>query len=164
MSSSTTPLSAPSSLSNEAWATLLRFVELWTAYRDGTVLNGFNSVSWAEVQQQESLMRNALRALPETPDRLLRRDVAAAVVDATLEQELRSLRAQVALLQREIAELSETTQDVSKERRVNAVVDITRTLGYLNAAANAPQDAVHAYRAGMVYAAQVLSRPPMVSR
>jgi len=123
---------------------LRHFAETWLAYRDGNPLSVIQT-SWQAVCEAESAMREALEAGDPNPleGRILR-----------LEEENTRLREQVEELTRETQELAETRRLAPAA----ALMDVTRTVAYINAATHAPTDAVHAYRAGMAYAAQLIAR------
>lgn len=142
---------------------LRHFAETWLAYREGGGRSVFQT-SWQDVCEAEGAMRQALEAegyagptlsgLQPTPDPSLavHKPIDGRIV--SLQEENDRLRLQVSELGREITELRET-------RRLSpqaAVLDVTQTIAYKNASMNAPQDAIQAYRAGMVYAAQVIAR------
>lgn len=153
-------------VADSLWTPVLHFVLRWLGYRDAGIRPDLLNVAWADVVAAEGDARRAVllhavtdepvRATPPAPaTNTAPMGISAQVEVDALRAQLVQLRRENAVLRQELAELEQQGRDV----HTAAVVDITRTVGYLNAAMNAPHDAVHAYRAGMVYAAQVLSRP-----
>lgn len=122
--------------------------ETWLAYRDGPGPGFFDSVSWQQVCDAENAVRGILEGTPAPPPQ----PVDGRLV--TLQEENERLRGVVDELTAEIRELHETRRMTPTA----AVLDVSQTLAYRNAAEHAPTDPIHAYRAGMLYVAQLIAR------
>lgn len=146
------------------WDAIHRFTDCWFRYRDTRALTLLEQVTWEQVMTAEAdaymqLARHRVRVvavttpIPANPS--LHADYAAALQERDAARELvAQLQSENRTLREEIRELEHAAPD----SQTAVVIDITRTIGYLNAAMNAPADAVQAYRTGMLYAAQMLTK------
>lgn len=154
------------------WDAMHRFADCWFRYRDTRALTLLDQVTWEQVMDAEAqahlqLARHGVRVVAVTTPLHANQSATEAYTAAVHERDaarelVAQLQAENRTLRQEIRELEREPQDT----QTAVVMDITRTIGYLNAAMNAPADAVQAYRTGMLYAAQVLTsstRPKVAS-
>lgn len=161
-----TSSSVPTSASPSAWYQLLLFAETWMQYAHQQGVEALTTVSWLDVLNAEKLAFQALVEIRDVDDTVLPQQRFAA--EDTDTKELEALRAQVERLTAElekakqpkpVAKAAPTAKPKPKPlSETAATLDIRKTVGYMTAASSAPDDPVQAYRAGMVYAAELLQR------
>ena len=156
----------------ELWDAALGFLVRWFAYRDAGILGPMDAVSWRDVLDAEATARFAVARYDvgttpiatTVPEAQILASVAStpnSAATAQLERELSAAKVTITQLQRTHDRLREELKELNmqrNERKTSAVLDVTRTLGYMQAASSAPNDPVQAYRAGMVYAAQLFAK------
>ncbi len=137
------------------WDPIYRLLHRWLGYRDMGIMAGpLGTVTWQDVVDAEGPARRAV-AMAGRPPAQLESPVAAMTSTHQLMQQLMDDRLD---LQDQVRELTKEVASLKSRKRtrvpMNTPADIRSTLAYRDAGVWQGKDPVHAFRAGLEYAAQ----------
>lgn len=140
------------------WAPIQRLAHRWLAYRDMGVLPGpLGTVTWDNVLDAEGPARRAFALAGKPPVR-----IEPAETPPSNDTLLRQLLDDRIALQEQVRQLRHELSNIKARKgppsATHTSVDIRTTLAYRDAGVWQGQDPVHAFRAGLEYAAKFFNQ------